>query len=205
MLLVLRDSPGHGYELLEQLQTLMPAERIDMGNLYRILRSLEREGLVASTWHEEAPGPAKRIYVITPSGQPRPRPVGRGLREDRAADRRLYRALHRGEGVTHASRTQTIPPRRGVGHRFYEPERVLERLEEYQRDLEQEIADVADLIEQAQEERARSESRSRKTAARGGSLELSPLRAAFSDLRFLALLLRSPRSASRATWLGTSS
>ena len=36
--------------------------------------------------------------------------------------------------------------RRGVGHRFYEPERVLERLEEYQRDLEQEIADVADLI-----------------------------------------------------------
>ena len=36
--------------------------------------------------------------------------------------------------------------RRGVGNRFYEPERVLERLEEYQRDLEQEIADVADLI-----------------------------------------------------------
>ncbi len=36
--------------------------------------------------------------------------------------------------------------RHGVGHRWYEPERVLERLEEYQRDLEQEIADVADLI-----------------------------------------------------------
>ena len=35
---------------------------------------------------------------------------------------------------------------RGVGRRWYEPERVLERLEEYQRDLEQEIADVADLI-----------------------------------------------------------
>jgi uncharacterized membrane-anchored protein YhcB (DUF1043 family) len=37
-------------------------------------------------------------------------------------------------------------PRQGVGHRWYEPERVLERLEEYQRDLEQELADVADLI-----------------------------------------------------------
>jgi uncharacterized membrane-anchored protein YhcB (DUF1043 family) len=36
--------------------------------------------------------------------------------------------------------------RPGVGHRFYEPARVLERLEEYQRDLEQELADVADLI-----------------------------------------------------------
>jgi uncharacterized membrane-anchored protein YhcB (DUF1043 family) len=37
--------------------------------------------------------------------------------------------------------------RAGVGHRWYEPSRVLERLEEYQRDLEQELADVADLIE----------------------------------------------------------
>jgi hypothetical protein len=36
--------------------------------------------------------------------------------------------------------------RGGVGRRWYEPERVLERLEEYQRDLEQELADVADLI-----------------------------------------------------------
>jgi PadR family transcriptional regulator, regulatory protein PadR len=68
VLLVLRDSPGHGYELLEKLQGLMPAERIDMGNLYRILRSLERDGLVDSTWDEHAPGPAKRIYVITESG-----------------------------------------------------------------------------------------------------------------------------------------
>ena len=69
VLLVLRDTPGHGYELLEELQALMPGERIDMGNLYRILRSLEREGLVASTWDEEAPGPAKRVYVITQSGR----------------------------------------------------------------------------------------------------------------------------------------
>jgi hypothetical protein len=41
--------------------------------------------------------------------------------------------------------------RRGVGQRWYEPERVLERLEEYQRDLEQELADVADLIKRLQE------------------------------------------------------
>jgi PadR family transcriptional regulator len=66
---VLRDSPGHGYELLEKLEALMPAERIDMGNLYRILRSLERDGLVDSTWDADAPGPAKRIYVITESGR----------------------------------------------------------------------------------------------------------------------------------------
>lgn len=69
VLLVLRDNPGHGYELLEKLQELMPGERIDMGNLYRILRSLERDGLVDSTWEDDAPGPAKRIYVITQSGR----------------------------------------------------------------------------------------------------------------------------------------
>ena len=33
-----------------------------------------------------------------------------------------------------------------LGARFYERERVLERLENYQRDLEQELADVSDLI-----------------------------------------------------------
>ena len=48
VLLVLRDNPGHGYELLEKLQELMPAERIDMGNLYRILRSLERDVITQS-------------------------------------------------------------------------------------------------------------------------------------------------------------
>ena len=47
----------------------MPGERADMGNLYRILRSLEREKLVASTWDDRAPGPTKRIYVLTESGR----------------------------------------------------------------------------------------------------------------------------------------
>jgi hypothetical protein len=34
-----------------------------------------------------------------------------------------------------------------LGSRWYEHETVLERLEEYRRDLEQELADVSDLIE----------------------------------------------------------
>ena len=69
MLLLLRDAPAHGYELLEGLPELMPGERVDMGNLYRILRSLEREGLVASDWDDLSPGPAKRVYAITQSGR----------------------------------------------------------------------------------------------------------------------------------------
>jgi hypothetical protein len=43
-----------------------------------------------------------------------------------------------------------------VGRRWYEPERVLERLEEYQRDLEQELADVADLIGRLKKEQTES-------------------------------------------------
>ena len=35
---------------------------------------------------------------------------------------------------------------RRLGARWYSHERVLERLEEYRRDLEQELADVSDLI-----------------------------------------------------------
>ena len=38
-----------------------------------------------------------------------------------------------------------------LGQRFYERENVLERLESYQRDLEQELADVSDLIRRLRE------------------------------------------------------
>jgi hypothetical protein len=36
---------------------------------------------------------------------------------------------------------------RGLGQRWYDRANVLERLENYQRDLEQELADVSDLIQ----------------------------------------------------------
>ena len=39
-----------------------------MGNLYRLLRALEEEGLVASEWDESSPGPAKRRYALTTEG-----------------------------------------------------------------------------------------------------------------------------------------
>jgi cell division septum initiation protein DivIVA len=50
--------------------------------------------------------------------------------------------------------------RRGGSHlgaRFYERERVLERLETYQRDLEQELADVSDLLRRLKDTQAESQ------------------------------------------------
>jgi DNA-binding PadR family transcriptional regulator len=60
----------HGYELLERLPELAREERrVDLGNLYRLLRSLEEEGIVGSEWDEGLPGPAKRVYRLTESGR----------------------------------------------------------------------------------------------------------------------------------------
>jgi DNA-binding PadR family transcriptional regulator len=40
-----------------------------MGNLYRVLRGLEEDGLVTSRWEAGEPGPAKRIYELTDEGR----------------------------------------------------------------------------------------------------------------------------------------
>ncbi len=68
VLLLLRERPAHGYDLLERLPELTGEERIDVGNLYRVLRTLEEQGLVRSEWDETLPGPAKRTYELTEAG-----------------------------------------------------------------------------------------------------------------------------------------
>jgi poly-beta-hydroxybutyrate-responsive repressor len=69
LLLLLSEQPAHGYDLLEQLAELTGERRIDMGNLYRVLRKLEEDGLVTSEWRDDAPGPSKRIYELTEEGR----------------------------------------------------------------------------------------------------------------------------------------
>jgi len=69
LLLLLRERAMHGYELIERLPELAGDEvRIDVGNLYRILRALEEEGIVTSEWSADLPGPAKRTYELTEAG-----------------------------------------------------------------------------------------------------------------------------------------
>ena len=40
-----------------------------MGNLYRVLRALEEDGLLHSEWQADAPGPARRTYELTAEGR----------------------------------------------------------------------------------------------------------------------------------------
>ncbi len=67
LLLTLRDGPAHGYDLGEALEDLV-GERVDLGNLYRMLRKLEEDGVVTSTWRDDLPGRAKRDYRLTERG-----------------------------------------------------------------------------------------------------------------------------------------
>jgi PadR family transcriptional regulator, regulatory protein PadR len=69
LLLLLRDGETHGYDLADSLGDLAPDDRVDVGNLYRILRGLEEEGVVASRWRDDLPGRAKRTYTLTPTGR----------------------------------------------------------------------------------------------------------------------------------------
>jgi PadR family transcriptional regulator len=68
VLLLLRDDPKHGYELLERLPELSSEDgHLDLGNLYRLLRAMEAEGLVDSEWQTES-GPPRRVYRLTAAG-----------------------------------------------------------------------------------------------------------------------------------------
>ena len=69
LLLLLRERPLHGYELIERLPEVAGEGRVYVGNLYRLLRALEAEGLVSSEWSAELPGPAKRTYELTDEGR----------------------------------------------------------------------------------------------------------------------------------------
>ena len=67
ILLLLRESPAHGYDLLERLGAF-GFTGSDPGGLYRALRALESEGHVRSAWGPSETGPDRRTYEITRSG-----------------------------------------------------------------------------------------------------------------------------------------
>lgn len=69
LLLLIAESPGHGYDLLERLNAF-GFER-DPGGLYRALRTMEREGLVSSEWELSDAGPGRRRYQLAGPGAQR--------------------------------------------------------------------------------------------------------------------------------------
>lgn len=68
LLLLLAETPSHGYDLLEQIRDL-GIRAAEPGGLYRALRSMDEDGLVSSWWEPSQSGPARRRYVITDAGR----------------------------------------------------------------------------------------------------------------------------------------
>lgn len=68
LLLLLAEGPSHGYDLLEQVREV-GVRGADAGGLYRTLRAMEQEELVASWWEPSQSGPARRTYTLTAAGR----------------------------------------------------------------------------------------------------------------------------------------
>jgi len=69
LLLLLHQQPSHGYDLIERLgQFGLGESAVDSSMVYRYLREMEAEGLVASDWDTQGTGPPRRVYHLTPQG-----------------------------------------------------------------------------------------------------------------------------------------
>lgn len=69
LLLLLKERPAHGYELMERLGEVFPRASAlpDVSTLYRVLTFLEEEGAVSSHW-EAGEGAGRRVYSLTEQG-----------------------------------------------------------------------------------------------------------------------------------------
>lgn len=61
----------HGYDLIQQLSGLAvyADSPPDTSGIYKVLKAMEQEKLVASSWELGDSGPAKRRYVLTQNGR----------------------------------------------------------------------------------------------------------------------------------------
>jgi PadR family transcriptional regulator PadR len=69
ILLALKIKSSYGYELIQEMPRFGFIEgQAPPGMIYRHLRDLEENGLVASQWETRGTGPAKRVYQLTEEG-----------------------------------------------------------------------------------------------------------------------------------------
>jgi PadR family transcriptional regulator, regulatory protein PadR len=67
LLLLIAESPAHGYDLVERLAAL-GLTTVDSAGVYRALRALDQDGLLESWWEESEAGPVRRRYRISARG-----------------------------------------------------------------------------------------------------------------------------------------
>jgi PadR family transcriptional regulator, regulatory protein PadR len=101
----LADSTTHGYNLVDQIEDLTgDLVCIDPGSMYRLLRALEEEGLVTSSWQTPEAGPSRRVYEISERGIEALELMARSLSQRAASMQRL--ADHGAEAVARWRRSK---------------------------------------------------------------------------------------------------
>ena len=152
LLLLLREHPAHGYDLLDRLPELTGEQRVEMGNLYRLFRALEEEGLVKSAWDDASPGPGETALCDHARRRAAARTLDRGPAALTGADRGLPRSLRTRKGgeLMHHGVTDGHHGEASEGFistaRSRTGKSSSSACESYQRDLEQELVDIEDLI-----------------------------------------------------------
>lgn len=65
----LYEEEDYGYQLLAKLSRFgIDVKAVRPATLYRVLRKLEEQGMIASRWTDSSQGPNQRLYTITPQG-----------------------------------------------------------------------------------------------------------------------------------------
>ncbi len=92
VMLSVANQSTHGYELLEKVGSLVGSlVAVDKGSVYRLLRSFEQQGLLASEWQPQSSGPHRRVYRLTPGGADCLQAISAGLKLRAACLRDLAR------------------------------------------------------------------------------------------------------------------
>jgi DNA-binding PadR family transcriptional regulator len=72
ILRILYETPLHGYALNEKLNMYQKGRRpIKPGSMYTILRRMEKDGLLKSTWDKESSRLNRRVYTVSKIGKQR--------------------------------------------------------------------------------------------------------------------------------------
>ncbi len=97
---MLTEAPSHGWDLPDRLGPF-GYPRVNTGSLYRVIRAMEREGLVTSELAEATRGRRRRVYSVTADGRRWAIAANDRLRD---ADALALEWLHRYERVADARR-----------------------------------------------------------------------------------------------------
>jgi len=71
VLAILAGGEEHGYLIVQHLAELRlfgDNETPDPSGVYRVLKQMETEGLVTSSWDTDGSGPARRLFALTEAG-----------------------------------------------------------------------------------------------------------------------------------------